>query len=60
MFWSIVSLVCLLPSLSLFASEGQKPSHPSFDYQTARDHEVKPHRRTIPLDGVRQGSTSLA
>jgi ankyrin repeat protein len=61
MFWSIVSLVCLLPSLSLFAAyEGQKPSHPSFDYQTARDHEVKPHRRTIPVDGVRQGSTQLS
>lgn len=57
MFWSIVALVCLLPGLPLFASEGQKPSYPSFDYQTARDHEIKPHRRTIPVDGMRQEYT---
>jgi hypothetical protein len=58
MFWSIVALVCLLPGLSLFASEGQKPSYRSFDYQTARDHEIKPHRRPIPVDGMSQEFTA--
>jgi hypothetical protein len=59
MFWSTVALLCLLPGSWLLASEGQKPSYPSFDYQTARDHEIKPHRRTIPVDGVREGPTQL-
>ena len=58
MFWSIVALVCLLPGLSLFASEGQTPSYRSFDYETARDHEIKPHRRAIPVDGMGQEYTS--
>lgn len=59
MFRLIVSFICLLPSLSLFASEGQKPSYPSFDYETARNHEIKPHRRTIPVDGKDEGSDQL-
>jgi hypothetical protein len=28
---------------------------PHFGYEVARQHELKPHRRTIPLDGVTQG-----
>jgi hypothetical protein len=59
MFWSTVALLCLLPGSWLLASEGQEPSYPSFDYLTARDHEIKPHRRTIPVDGVRQGPIGL-
>jgi ankyrin repeat protein len=54
MFWSTVALLCLLPGSWLLASEGQKPSYRSFDYWTARDHEIKPHRRAIPVDGVDQ------
>jgi hypothetical protein len=57
MFWSIVVLVCLF-SPSLFASEGQRPAYPSFDYQVARDHEIKPHRRAIPVVGMGQEYTS--
>lgn len=52
--WTIVVLLCLLPGLPLSANEGQKPSLPSFDYMTARDHEIKPHRRTIPVIGMDQ------
>ncbi|MGF7179024.1 ankyrin repeat domain-containing protein [Tunturiibacter psychrotolerans] len=58
MFRSIVALVCLLPSLLLFASEGHKPAYPSFDYQVARDHEIKPHRRAIPVVGMGEEYTS--
>lgn len=54
MFRSIVALVCLLPGLSLCASEGQKPAYPYFTYQVARGHEIKPHRRQIPVDGIGQ------
>jgi len=57
MLWSIVVLVCLF-SPSLFASEGQRPAYPSFDYQVARDHEIKPHRRAIPVVGMGQEYTS--
>ncbi len=57
MFWSAVALLCLLPGSWLLASEGQKPSYRSFDYQTARDHEIKPHRRAIPVDGMSQEYT---
>lgn len=32
----------------------QKP-YPSFDYETAQKHELKPHRRTIPLKGIGVG-----
>jgi hypothetical protein len=57
MFWSAVALLCLLPGSWLLASEGQKPSYRSFDYETARDHEIKPHRRAIPVDGMSQEYT---
>jgi ankyrin repeat protein len=57
MFWSTVALLCLLPGSWLLASEGQKPSYRSFDYETARDHEIKPHRRAIPVDGMSQEFT---
>jgi hypothetical protein len=57
MFWSAVALLCLLPGSWLLASEGQKPSYRSFDCETARDHEIKPHRRTIPVDGMSQEFT---
>ncbi|HVG27269.1 MAG TPA: hypothetical protein VM865_06665, partial [Acidobacteriaceae bacterium] len=52
--WTIVALLCLLPGLPLIASEGQKPSYPSFDKETARDHEIKPYRRTVPVVGMDQ------
>lgn len=48
----------LIASLSLGAEE-KKPAFSSFDYQVARTHEIKPHRRTIPLDGVTEGFNQL-
>jgi ankyrin repeat protein len=54
MLWTIVALLCLIPGLPLFASGGQKPSYPSFDKETARDHEIKPHRQTFPVAGMDQ------
>lgn len=54
MHWMIVALLCLLPGLPLIANEGQKPSYPSFDQETARDHETKPHRRKFPVVGMNQ------
>jgi len=52
----IVSLVLLSGAVLLGA---QSPPAPSFDYDAASKHEIKPHRRTVPLRGMREGSTQL-
>ena len=57
MIRAIVALTCLLSSVCLWASD-EKPLS-SFDYDVARAHEIKPHRRTIPLQGVRPGFNQL-
>jgi ankyrin repeat protein len=35
-------------------------SSPSFDYEIARQHELKPHRRTVPIKGVQGGFNQLS
>ncbi|MGD0629307.1 MAG: DUF6438 domain-containing protein [Terracidiphilus sp.] len=35
------------------------PTLPSFDYSQAHSHEIKPHRHTIPMEGVRPGFNQL-
>jgi ankyrin repeat protein len=52
----VAFLVC---SCLLWAQSEQHPSYPSFDYNVARTHEIKPHRRTIPLEGVESGFNQL-
>lgn len=37
----------------------ERQQYPSFDYGVARAHEIKPHRRTIPLSGVEAGENQL-
>src|SRR5579872_91391 len=59
MIRTALTLACLLLSLCLWASDDKKPSHPSFDYQAAYAHEIKPHRYTIPLKGVHEGLHQL-
>jgi ankyrin repeat protein len=56
---TIVALVCFLSSISLWASDDKRPSYPSYDYEAAYAHEIKPHRRTIPVEGVRPGFNQL-
>jgi hypothetical protein len=34
-------------------------NRPSYDYEIAWAHEIKPHRRTVPLQGVTSGFNSL-
>lgn len=56
----LLAATCLFSSILLLASgDEKKPSLPSFDYEIARTHEIKPHRRTIPLPGVREGFNQL-
>jgi ankyrin repeat protein len=62
---TIAAVTCLLSSIFL-RTEGflqttdeNKPVHPLFEYDAARAHEIKPHRRSIPVDGVRPGFNQL-
>jgi ankyrin repeat protein len=45
--------------LPFCAQNAKPPSYPSFDYEIAHDHEIKPHRREIPLKGVEEGFNQL-
>jgi ankyrin repeat protein len=40
-------------------AQGDRQSPPSFDHDTAVAHEIKPHRHTIPLKGIKSGSGEL-
>src|SRR5437899_7911867 len=55
----IGALMCLLWSSFLWVQNEIRPSIPSYDYDVARAHEIKPHRRTIPLHGVQSGFHQL-
>jgi ankyrin repeat protein len=59
MMRTIIALTCLLSSILFQESGDKRPSYPSFDYDVARGHAIKPHRRTIPLKGVRPGFNQL-
>jgi hypothetical protein len=64
MMRAIISLACLLSCAGAWATQEKQPTDPSagipsFDYQTAYAHEIKPHRRTIPLAGVTHGGDQL-
>lgn len=56
---SAVVLTSLLTGALLWASDEKQPSHPSYDYDVARTHEIKPHRRTIPTKGISPGFNQL-
>jgi ankyrin repeat protein len=49
----------LSTSVVLKASDNKPSSKPSFDYDVARSHEIKPHRDMIPLSGVHPGFNQL-
>jgi hypothetical protein len=59
MIRAIVVLACLLSTISLLAIDEKPPSYPSLDYDSAHTHEIKPHRDTIPLEGIRSGLNQL-
>ena len=52
-------LLILAASIQLLGFDEKKAASPSFDYDVAKAHEVKPHRRTIPLPGARAGFNQL-
>ena len=53
------ALAVSLLSCGAFTPEAKQPVRPAFDYDTARSHEVKPHRRTIPIEGVTKGFNQI-
>jgi len=55
----IVAFTCLLSGIFLTAQDEQRPSYPSYVYGVAREHEIKPHRQTIPMEGVTSGFNQL-
>jgi ankyrin repeat protein len=58
MIRAVLALVCFL-CLPLAAPAEDKPAYPSIDYDTAARHEVKPHHRTVSVEGVGQGFNQL-
>ena len=56
---AIVVSICLLTSISLWGYGEKRPSYPSYEYEVALAHEIKPHRRTVPLEGVSPGFNQL-
>jgi len=55
----IVAITCLLSGIFLTAQDEQRPSYPSYVYDVAHEHEIKPHRRTIPMEGLTPGFNQL-
>src|SRR5689334_22508556 len=49
----LLTLICLLGTAC--KGIGQETTLPAFEYEVAHAHELKPHRRTIPLKGVNGG-----
>jgi hypothetical protein len=55
----IVAFTCLLSGIFLTAQDEQRPPYPSYVYDVAREHEIKPHRRTISMEGLTPGFNQL-
>lgn len=56
--WSIPTVAVLayvFLNSCLWASGQEKPSFSTFDYDVARTHEIRPHRRTVPMKGISPG-----
>lgn len=54
----ILTALFLVYASSLLLDDPHSP-YPPISYEVARAHEVKPHRRTIPFNGVRPGFNQL-
>ena len=48
----LAALTLLLSSLTLRAQSDKPAPLPTFDYDIASTHEIKPHRRSIPMEGI--------
>ncbi|HWF02890.1 MAG TPA: DUF6438 domain-containing protein [Candidatus Angelobacter sp.] len=60
MIGAIFASVYLL-AVSVFPVLNQEtPPLPSYDYQAAQGHEIKPHRRSVPIKGMKSGVNQLS
>lgn len=55
----VLALTFLLSTAWSQTSDEKLPVVPSFDYQVAYAHELKPHRRAIPMKGVQAGFNQI-
>jgi ankyrin repeat protein len=56
---SLISVLAMVLSGAVLAQGEKRPEYPSFSYEVAETHEIKPHRRTIPIKGVEHGLNQL-
>jgi hypothetical protein len=59
MLRTLVACSWLLSTVSLCAPDDKQPVLPSFSSEIAYKHEIQPHRRTIPLQGITSGSNQI-
>ncbi len=59
MIGAILTSVYLLASTPFLTQNQEPSSYPSYEYDVARRHEIRPHRRTIPVEGVNGGFNQL-
>jgi len=50
-----LALAFSLSSIFVRAQDEKRNANPSFEYEVVRAHELKPHRRTVPIAGVEPG-----
>lgn len=55
----LLALTLLIPTALSQTSDEKSPPLPAFDYQVAYAHELKPHRRAIPMKGVQAGFNQI-
>jgi ankyrin repeat protein len=56
---SLVVLGCVLARAAGLASDEKAAVYPKFGYDVAQAHEIKPHRRTVPVRGAQGGFNHL-
>jgi hypothetical protein len=59
----LLAALAIVTALGMGPGPQEKPAntphYPAFEYDVARKHELKPHRRTIPTQGMDQGFNQL-
>ena len=56
--WHLIAVLLLFLTALVSADDKPAPT-PTFRYEVARAHELKPHRRAIPIEGVEWGANQI-
>jgi hypothetical protein len=59
MIRATVAFAGFLSATFLSPPQDKQPPLPSFESEVVRTHEIRPHGRTIPIEGVTQGFNQL-